>query len=197
MSSDTLDPPRSRRVLILVLAEGVALAVAIYLMIRFDLGWIGAVAIAVMVAIFALLLFRAGERRAIETGNFSSAMGRYNRRMLIASVGYMVGLFAAIYAHDNLPLTGVTAFAVALLPSAGVLGMVWAMARLIAEEEDEYQRYRYVRSSLFGLGTLLTLATIWGFFEQFDLVPHVPTWAAVPIFAMGLGLASCTRWGQK
>ena len=63
------------------------------------------------------------------------------------------------------------------------------MARLLAEEEDEYQRHRHVRASLFGLGTLLTLATIWGFFEQFDLVPHVPTWAAVPVFALGLGLA--------
>ena len=197
MSSDAVDPPRSRRMFVLALAEAAALAIAVYAMFQFELGWIGAVAIAILIAVFAVLMFRAGEQRAIATGNFSPAMGRYNRRMLLASLAYVVGLFTAIYAHDNLALTSVTAFAVALLPSAGVLGMVWAMARLIAEEEDEYLRYRYVRSSLFGLGTLLTLATIWGFFEQFDLVPHVPTWAAVPVFAIGLGIAHCTRWGQK
>ena len=197
MSADTIDPPRSRRVLYLVIAEAAALAIAVYLMFEYDLGWIGAIAIAVLIGIFAVLMFRAGEQRAIATGSFSPAMKRYNRRMLLASLAYVVGLFTAIYAHDNLPLTNVTAFAVALLPSVGVLGMVWAMARLIAEEEDEYLRSRYVRSSLFGLGSLLTLATIWGFFEQFDLVPHVPTWAAVPVFAIGLGIAQCTRWGAK
>ena len=39
---------------------------------------------------------------AREIGNFSSAMGRYNRRMLAASAVYVVGLFGAIWAHDNL-----------------------------------------------------------------------------------------------
>ena len=44
---------------------------------------------------------------------------------------------------------------------------------LLVEETDEYLRYRTIRSYLFGLGTLLTLATIWGFFEQFNLVFHL------------------------
>ena len=93
--------------------------------------------------------------------------------------------------------SNLAAFALASLPSVGVLWMVYAMGRLLAEEEDEYQRHRHIRASLFGLGTLLTLATIWGFFEQFDLVPHVPTWAAVPVFALGLGFASCSPWRRS
>ena len=166
-------------------------------MILYDLGVAGAVGMAVLVAVFTYTLFRAGERRAIEAGNFSPAMGRYNRRMLTAGAIYVVGLFTAIWVHDELHPNGLLAFAVASLPSIGVLWMVWAMGRLLAEETDEYLRHRMVRSSLFGLGTLLTLATVWGFFEQFDLVPHVPTWAAVPVFALGLGIAQCTRWGAK
>jgi hypothetical protein len=181
---------------ILVLLEAATLAAAAVAMILFHLGWAGAIGMAVLIAIFTVTLFRAGERRAIESGNFSPAMGRYNRRMLAAGGVYVVGLFSAIWAHDALDADGALAFLFAFLPSVGVLMMVWAMARLLAEEEDEYLRHRLVRSSLFGLGTLLTLATVWGFFEQFDLVPHVPTWAAVPVFALGLGFANCTRWGR-
>jgi hypothetical protein len=188
--------PSRRAFTALVIAEAVALTAGATAMIVYDLGIAGAVAMAVLVAAFTYTLFRAGERRAIESGNFSPAMGRYNRRMLTAGAIYVVGLFTAIWAHDELHPDGLIAFAIALLPSTGVLWMVWAMARLLAEETDEYLRHRLVRSSLFGLGTLLTLATVWGFFEQFDLVPHAPTWLAVPVFALGLGFANCTRWGR-
>lgn len=191
------DPALSRRgFAALVIAEAVVLAIGAAMMILYDLGVAGAVGMAVLVAAFTYTLFRAGERRAIAAGNFSPAMGRYNRRMLTAGAIYVVGLFTAIWAHDELQPNGPAAFAFAFLPSIGVLWMVWAMGRLLAEETDEYLRHRMVRSSLFGLGTLLTLATVWGFFEQFDLVPHMPAWAAVPIFALGLGFANCTRWGR-
>jgi len=186
-----------RSPILLLVAEAATLALASVAMIVFDLGWIGAVVIAALVALFTYVLFRAGERRAIEAGNFSPAMGRYNRRMLTAGAIYVVGLFGAIWAHDSLHPNGLAAFAIAFLPSIGVLLMVFAMGRLVAEEEDEYQRHRHIRASLFSLGVLLTLATIWGFFEQFDLVPHVPTWAAVPVFAIGLGFANCSPWRRS
>jgi hypothetical protein len=186
-----------KKLFLIAIAEAVALAAAAAAMIRLDLGWIGTVLMAVLVILFGFTLFRAGEQRSKASGNFSMAIGRYNRRMMAASAVYVVGLFAAVWAHDTLRLTSAAAFAVAFLPSIGVLWMVWAMGRLLAEEQDEYLRHRLVRSSLFGLGTLLTLATVWGFFEQFDLVPHVPTWAAVPVFAFGLGLANCVPWGRK
>lgn len=198
MNAITQDPKAGghNKLLALVMIEAVVLAAAAAAMIMLDLGWVGAVGMAVLVALFTYTLFRVGERRAIEAGNFSPAMGRYNRRMLAAAAFYVVGLFIAIWAHDELHPDGVAAFAIAFLPSVGVLWMIWAMGRLLAEEQDEYLRHRLVRSSLFGLGTLLTLATVWGFFEQFDLVPHVPTWAAVPVFALGLGIANCTRWAR-
>jgi hypothetical protein len=185
-----------RRLWPIVLAEAVFLAAAVAAMFYLDLGWIGAFLIAAVVAVFTVMIFRAGEQKAREQGNFSPAMGRYNRRMLAASAVYVVGLFGAIWAHDNLGLNTATAFLFALAPSIGVLMMVAAMARLIVEETDEYLRHRYVRASLFGLGALLTIATVWGFFEQFDLVPHAPSWMAVPVFAIGLGVAHCRRWGR-
>ncbi|HZB69995.1 MAG TPA: hypothetical protein VE403_06495 [Sphingomicrobium sp.] len=186
----------NRTIAALVIAEMAVLGAGAWAMIRYDLGWPGALTIVALAGVFAVLLFRVGERRARSSGSFSCAMGRYNRRIMVASAVYVVGLFGAIWVHDELSPSGPLAFLIALGPSVGVLMMVVAMARLIAEEQDEYLRYRYVRSSLFGLGTLLTLATVWGFFEQFDLVPHVPSWAAVPVFAIGLGIASCMRWGR-
>ena len=186
-----------RKLVLLVIAEAVVIAAAGAAMILFDLGWTGAILMALLVSVFTVTLIRAGEDRAKATGNYSPAMGSYNRRMLIASGIYVVGLFGAIWANDTLGADGMLAFLFAFLPSVGVLAMVWAMGRLVADETDEYLRHRYVRSSLFGLGTLLTLATIWGFFEQFDLVPHAPTWLAVPIFAIGLGFGNCLRWGRE
>ena len=186
-----------RKLVLLVIAEAVVIAAAGAAMILFDLGWTGAILMALLVSVFTVTLIRAGEDRAKATGNYSPAMGSYNRRMLIASGIYVVGLFGAIWANDTLGADGMLAFLFAFLPSVGVLAMVWAMGRLVADETDEYLRHRYVRSSLFGLGTLLTLATIWGFFEQFDLVPHAPTWLAVPIFAIGLGIGNCLRWGRE
>ena len=190
-------PPPRHSLLLLVVGEFLALGLAAAAMIWFELGWLGAVMIVVIVAVFTTAIVRAGEKRAVESGCASSAMARYNRRMLAVSGLYVVGLLGAVWAHDLLKPTGPLAYLIAFAPSVGVLAMIWAMARLLIEETDEYLRYRTIRSYLFGLGTLLTLATVWGFFEQFGLVPHVPNWAAVPVFAIGMGLASCTSWGRK
>ena len=193
----SMEAPGKSRLWLWVGAEAAALALAVAASFYFDLGWIGAVLVLALVAVFTVMIVRTGEQRAQAMGNFSSAMGRYNRRILAAGAVYVVGLFGAIWAHDNLDLPTAAAFLVALAPSIGVLMMVAAMGRLIVEETDEYLRHRYVRAALFGLGTLLTLATVWGFFEQFDLVPHAPTWMAVPVFAIGLGIAQCGRWGRE
>ena len=32
------------------------------------------------------------------------------------------------------------------------------------------------------------IGSFWGFLETFELVPHVPGWWAVPIWALGMGL---------
>lgn len=180
----------------LVAGEAAAVALLLAALIRFELGWPGVIALVAVVAAFTIAIVRVGERRAVAEGNASPAMRRYNRRMLAASALYVVGLLVAIWAHDSLALPSIAAFLFALAPSIGVLMMIAAMGRLIVEESDEYLRHRYVRSALFGLGTLLTIATLWGFFEQFDLVPHAPAWLAVPLFALGLALAQI-RWGRE
>jgi hypothetical protein len=76
-----------------------------------------------------------------------------------------------------------------------IIGMIVTMARLLVEETDEYQRMRIVRASLVATGLLLAIASVWGFLEMFELVPHVWAWAAFPVWAVGLALGQlANRW---
>ena len=112
------------------------------------------------------------------------------------SLLYTLGLFLAVYAYKNWEPTGALLWGLALLPAAGALAMVAAMARLLIEEQDEYLRLKLAQSALFGTGALLVLATIWGFLEQFRLVPHVPAWAAIPVFVIAIGVSRCLTWAR-
>ena len=142
--------------------------------------------------VFAMLqiipLTRASLAKQRSTGHLSPAIVRYTRRFLLASFGYMLGLGIAVTIANRVDLSGLESFLIALLPVIPVLGMIWTMARYLIEEGDEFLRHRAIMASLFGLGAVLTLGTFWGFLETFELVPHVPGWWAVPIWAMCMGL---------
>lgn len=134
-------------------------------------------------------LYRATRRPPSAHGCWSPAVADYNRRMLLSSLGYVLGLGIAIWVwrnHD--PGTAVT-WLLAMLPIAPVLFMIYAMGRYMVEESDEYLRHRAIMASLVGLGLVLSLGSFWGFLETFELVPHLPGWWTVPIWALGMGLA--------
>ena len=63
--------------------------------------------------------------------------------------------------------------------------IIRAMALLLREETDEYLRMRLVEQSLVATGILLTVATLYGFLNAFDLAPRIDAWAAVPLWAVG------------
>jgi hypothetical protein len=67
------------------------------------------------------------------------------------------------------------------------------MGRLIIEETDEYLRWKIVAHSLVATGGLLAVTTFWGFLEMFKLVPHVPAWGSLPLFAVLMGLSQALR----
>ena len=196
MSAET-SAPSKRPLVMLVLGEFAVLALLVVLMMRFDLGWTGAVLIGLVAALFPILFVRSGERYAAASGSLTPAMRRYNRRMIAASIIYVVALMAAVLIDDRLAAGAPVRWLLALLPSAGVLLMIRAMALVLKEEDDEYLRSRLVGSALFGLGALLVVATVWGFFETFRLVPHVDAWMALPVFALTAGVAQCMRWGRS
>ena len=146
----------------------------------------GPVAFILLAAATALLLPLA-RRRANACG--SRAMADYNRRVVLSTFGYVLGLGIAVSLHDRLDLSGPATFAISLLPALPTFGIVWAMVRYLAEENDEFLRHRTIMSAMAGLGAVLALGIFWGFLEMFEVVPHIWAWWVLPVWALGLGLS--------
>ena len=182
---------QGRGLFLMIAAEMLLLAAGIAATIRFDLGWIGALLIAAVAASFTILIIRAGESRAAGSGNLTPAMGRYNRRILVASITYMLALFGAVWLSKAGTYPTPLYVAIAIAPALPVIGMIWAMARLLIEENDEYLRSRHTHHALVATGLILSLATSWGFLEQFNVVPHIPAYWVFPGWAICLGVSQC------
>lgn len=135
-----------------------------------------------------VLYVRALQRQPRSSACAGEASIRYTRGIAVASAAYLVGLGTALSVWRNYdPSTAVT-WLLAMLPIAPIFWMIFVMGRYIVEEQDEYLRHRAVLASLIGLACLLAIGSFWGFLETFQLVPHVPGWWAVPIWAVGMGL---------
>ena len=150
-------------------------------------GWPG---VALFAASFLLLipLVRSVERAQAAAGVNSSAMRTYTRRVLVAGFAYVVLLFAGMAVARFYAPPVAARVVLALAVAVPVLFMVRAMALLLKEETDEYLRMRVVNQSLVATGFLLTVATLYGFLNAFDVAPRVDAWAAFPLWAVGLGI---------
>ncbi|MGR4890199.1 hypothetical protein ACIPPQ_04140 [Sphingopyxis sp. LARHCG72] len=154
-------------------------------------GFLGGWSSLPFVAAATLLLFpltKAANNRQAAAGALSPATRRYNRRMLIWSLSYVLCLGIAMTVRNYLHPQGALLWGIAVLPSAPMLFFVWVLARYVVEEEDEYLRYRQTSAALIGLALVLLAGTLWGFLETFGVAPHVPAWWVVPVWAIGLGL---------
>jgi hypothetical protein len=123
-------------------------------------------------------------------GCATPAATAYSRRIVPLSAAYVIVLMLAIAAHDRFHVSGPTLYAIAVLPALPLIGVVWALARFLIEETDEYQRALAVRKMLVATGFLLVAATIWGFLEDFGLVPHLPAYWAFIVWCIGLGIGA-------
>ncbi len=132
---------------------------------------------------------RATRRTMAERGIKSPAMDRYNRRFLTASLGYVALFFAAMWIARTYAPGEAVRVMLAFTAALPVIFMIRAMALLLREEDDEYLRSRLVEQSLIATGVLLTIATLYGFLNAFDVAPRVDAWVAFPVWAVGLGIA--------
>jgi len=120
----------------------------------------------------------------------SPATRRYNRRVIILSLVYAAALTSAIYAFNHRLVDGAGAWIVAGLPALPIIGIFVAIGYLLAEETDEYLRMLMVRQTLWASGFSLSIATLWGFLESFDLVGHIESYYVAVLWFGGLGLGS-------
>lgn len=142
----------------------------------------------ILLAAATCLLLPLARRRS--DGCISRAMADYNRRIVFSSLGYVLGLGIAVTLWNSYQLSDALVFAISLLPTVPTFGIIWAMARYLSDETDEYLRHRTIMASIHGLGLVLSVGILWGFLEMFELVPHVWAWWVLPAWAIGTGLSN-------
>lgn len=120
----------------------------------------------------------------------SSARRRYNRSVLLLSAAYALILFGVVAFFRNGPPHGPSAYAAAILPALPIIGIFAAIGRYMIDECDEYLRMLLVRQSLWASAFSLSIATIWGFLESFDLVGHIEAYYVAVLWFGGLGLGA-------
>jgi hypothetical protein len=123
----------------------------------------------------------------------SPAARRYNRRVLIVSLVYVLCLLGAVYGFKHHLLTGPIAWIVAVLPGLSIVGVFVSIGLYLVEENDEYLRVLMVRQTLWASGFALSIATVWGFLEGFELVGHVESFYVAVLWFGGLGLGACAN----
>jgi hypothetical protein len=121
---------------------------------------------------------------------WSRATKRYNWRVLWLSLVYVVLLLGAVYAFKHQLIGGPFAYAAAVAPALPIIGIFAAIGRYLVEEQDEYLRMLMVRQTLWASGFALSVATVWGFLENFDLVEHVDAYSVAIVWFAGLALGA-------
>ena len=94
----------------------------------------------------------------------------------------------AVYSFKHQLLSGGLTYLVAIFPALPIIAIFAAIGRYLVEEHDEYVRMLMVRQTLWASGITLSLATIWGFLESFDIAGHVDAYYVCVVWFAGLGI---------
>ncbi|QDZ06601.1 hypothetical protein FPZ24_03205 [Sphingomonas panacisoli] len=121
------------------------------------------------------------------------ATRRYNVRVIVLSLLYSAFLIGAVYGFKHHLVAGPIAWVVAVLPALPIVGIFVAIGLYLVEESDEYVRMMTVRQALWASGFALSIATIWGFLESFEMVQHVEAYWVSILWFGGLGLGTCAN----
>ena len=119
------------------------------------------------------------------------AWKRYTQRVILLSLVYVALLFGAVYAFNHHLVSGAVAFVLAALPALPIVGLFFAIGRYLIEEHDEYVRMLMVRQTLWATGFALSIATVWGFLESFEVVGHIDAYYVAVLWFGGLGFGAC------
>ena len=122
------------------------------------------------------------------------AVRRYTISVSLLMVAYVLILFGVNAYVDNNTPTGAPAYAVAALPALPIIGVFFVMGRLLVDLKDEYVRMLMVRQTLVATAFMLSVATVFGFIQDFGLLPHVPAYWPAMIWFAGLGVGGCVNF---
>lgn len=142
----------------------------------------------------AMVMFRAAYASAgRKDGNgcvpHGAAQQRYIKRTAVFTSLYLATFGLLMFADRQLEIGQTMKFGLALLPGFAIIGVFWAIGRLMVEEQDEFLRMLVVRQALVATAFALSVATVWGFLEAADLVIHLDAyyWAVAWFFGLFIG----------
>lgn len=128
----------------------------------------------------------------------SPAARRYLTRFMPTMTVYVAALMASIFIMRGSELAGPLLWLLAVLPALPLVGIIAIIGLYLVEETDEFQRTVLVQCILWGAGVTLSAATVWGFLENADLIPHMPAFMWFPVFCASMGLAQpIVRWRYR
>jgi hypothetical protein len=131
------------------------------------------------------------------TRSLSMPMSRpyrnYTRRIFVAMAFYIATLFLAVSQFRHGHPAGPLAWLLALLPGLCVAAVFWALGKLLVEETDEYLRSLLVRQLLIAAAFTLSVATVYGFLENFGLVGHVDAFYLTMLYFVGMGVGAAVN----
>ncbi len=130
--------------------------------------------------------------------NWSKAMKRYQARVAIAMVVYVVVLVGVDWLFRNMPPEGPLKYALAVLPALPIIAVLVAMGAYVVEETDEFQKAQTVERILVATGLTLAITTGWGFLENFAGLMHMQLYFVAVIWFAGFGFANLwTAWRYR
>jgi hypothetical protein len=120
---------------------------------------------------------------------------RYSFRILLFMTAYAVILTSSlVFARSSNDHSQVTLIVLALLTALPIIGVFWAVFRLLIETDDEYQRLLFAKQTLLATAFTLAIVTVWQFLEVYRVITEGPQWMGV-IWFMMLGIAGpIARW---
>jgi ABC-type maltose transport system permease subunit len=116
----------------------------------------------------------------------SPAVARYLRRMYFFAILYAAILVPVTYVVRRGMVSGNVVYILAVLPALPILGLFWAMMRLLVEMTDEYQRMLMVRQTLIATGITISVTTVWGFLTSYANVIPLPSMHVATIWLLAL-----------
>lgn len=127
--------------------------------------------------------------------NMPGYMRRYSARLLLFMGSYIAILTSGLtFGRNGAEHAQATLIGLALISAFPIIGVFWAIFRLLVEVDDEYQRLLFVKQTLLATALTLVIVTVWQFLQVYGVVAIGPQWMAAIWFGM-LGVAApIVRW---
>jgi hypothetical protein len=116
------------------------------------------------------------------------AYRRYLKRFIPIILFYVAGIFLASTAIPEKAEPNLSTIGIALIPGLAIVGIVWAMGRLVVELDDEYLRMLEIRKSLVATAVVLATTGTIGLLELYTTMPKTRMFFVFPLWCAGLGI---------